>query len=422
MATKIRASTQLIADSATFVALACSGTASSANDVVNLATLEQKVIQGRTWREALLHADQLLDGASGGIKSAQAVWSTGNVSNNQTIVLKNGTVTETYTGKDAPAGGNDFQIGADGPASLAAFLAKVNANSDGTDGWSAVEATDLSSFGNGTYHVILICNNITDTTSRVYGSASSLRVAPFTATTYDYQLPAGLTNIPSSDPATRNFGFSRIQSDLKSGETHKILDGVDVDYAWDADSNAWTVSGLSVAAGNGIAVSGVTISAKRDVTGSANVATAISVGADGIGVRVDDATISYDAGTGRLEVKAGGIGNTHLGADCVDGDNIADDSIGAEHIIDGSVGEAALGAAAVSASKLHFFRDFAVGDGVETAFTLSNTPSDGALLLVFNGGIIQRGGGVDYTLATDTVTFATAPGDDDELQFFCVAI
>lgn len=59
-------------------------------------------------------------------------------------------------------------------------------------------------------------------------------------------------------------------------------------------------------------------------------------------------------------------------------------------------------------------------NGVLAAFTLSSTPSPAASLMLFTGGLLQRAGGVDYTLAGATVTFVTAslPQTSDILTGF----
>lgn len=54
-------------------------------------------------------------------------------------------------------------------------------------------------------------------------------------------------------------------------------------------------------------------------------------------------------------------------------------------------------------------------DGVNTAFTMTNTPSN-ALFLCFLNGLLQ--GSNDFSLSGSTVTFIIAPFTGDTLQFF----
>lgn len=59
-------------------------------------------------------------------------------------------------------------------------------------------------------------------------------------------------------------------------------------------------------------------------------------------------------------------------------------------------------------------------NGVLTTFTLVNAPSPAASLMLFTNQLLQRAGGVDYTLSGLTVTFVTGsiPQTDDLLRAF----
>ena len=48
-------------------------------------------------------------------------------------------------------------------------------------------------------------------------------------------------------------------------------------------------------------------------------------------------------------------------------------------------------------------------DGVNVTFTLAHTPSPAASLHLYLNGALQQAGGGDFTLATATITFNTAP-------------
>lgn len=52
-------------------------------------------------------------------------------------------------------------------------------------------------------------------------------------------------------------------------------------------------------------------------------------------------------------------------------------------------------------------------NGVNVTFTLPTTP--GPVVMIFRNGILQQGGGVDYTLSGSTVTFVVAPLPGDIL-------
>lgn len=66
-------------------------------------------------------------------------------------------------------------------------------------------------------------------------------------------------------------------------------------------------------------------------------------------------------------------------------------------------------------SDISFEDESANCDGIETAFTLSNTPLANSLQVYLNGLLQQEGSGADYTWATTTVTFATPPETGDIL-------
>lgn len=52
-------------------------------------------------------------------------------------------------------------------------------------------------------------------------------------------------------------------------------------------------------------------------------------------------------------------------------------------------------------------------NGSNTIFTLPTTPT--VICLIFRNGILQQGGGVDFTLSVATVTFVTAPSSGDTI-------
>jgi hypothetical protein len=52
-------------------------------------------------------------------------------------------------------------------------------------------------------------------------------------------------------------------------------------------------------------------------------------------------------------------------------------------------------------------------NGVNVTFTLPTTPN--TICMIFRNGLLQQGGGVDYTLAVATITFVLAPLAGDTL-------
>lgn len=57
-------------------------------------------------------------------------------------------------------------------------------------------------------------------------------------------------------------------------------------------------------------------------------------------------------------------------------------------------------------------------NGVNTTFSLAHTPSPAASLMLFLNGAFQAAAGVDYTLATATITFVSAPLTSGVLRAF----
>lgn len=47
-------------------------------------------------------------------------------------------------------------------------------------------------------------------------------------------------------------------------------------------------------------------------------------------------------------------------------------------------------------------------NGINATFTLANTPSPAGSLILTKNGQVMKSGGTDFTLATATITFATA--------------
>ena len=58
-------------------------------------------------------------------------------------------------------------------------------------------------------------------------------------------------------------------------------------------------------------------------------------------------------------------------------------------------------------------------NGSNVTFTLSQTPSDGARVLLWQDGLFQRQG-TDYTISSLTITMATAPETGQTLDAFYI--
>jgi len=64
-----------------------------------------------------------------------------------------------------------------------------------------------------------------------------------------------------------------------------------------------------------------------------------------------------------------------------------------------------------------FEHESSVGDGATKAFAITYTPIDVNALKVFLNGLLQRPT-TDYSLSGTTVTFVSAPADDQDIDFF----
>jgi len=145
------------------------------------------------------------------------------------------------------------------------------------------------------------------------------------------------------------------------------------------------------AQGNGIAGgAGSTLSVQAGDSGAANLADVISVEAEGISVKVDESTIDEN-GSGQLEVVDGAIGLSKL------------TGLSAGQIYVGS------GSAVVAGSYIIRENLSATVDGVETDFTLANTPFTGTEQVFLNGILQNSTGSADYSISGDTITFTEAP-------------
>lgn len=91
----------------------------------------------------------------------------------------------------------------------------------------------------------------------------------------------------------------------------------------------------------------------------------------------------------------------------LDGDGSGGGSTGRWYAVDKFGNRRALSAAAGSGSHTHVYSEVPAGtvNGSNATFTLASTPTAGSVLLYKNGLRQKAGGGNDYTLATDTITF-----------------
>ena len=205
-------------------------------------------------------------------------------------------------------------------------------------------------------------------------------------------------------------------------------------------------------AGNGVTGGGgSSLAVDPDITSTTTTeANAVIVGANGVSVKVDDASLEGSgqggAGAESLRIKALGVDTAELAVDAVTGAKIADDQIDSEHYIDGSIDNQHIADDTILEVKLDvtnaptdgFFLTFdnasggftwvespavsgvqeadlqyddfsAVTNGVLIDFTLTDIPVTKSLQVYINGQLIREGIGKGFILNPDS-------GDTKEIQ------
>lgn len=141
--------------------------------------------------------------------------------------------------------------------------------------------------------------------------------------------------------------------------------------------------------------------------------------ADVIDVQVDGATVEVN-GSNQLQLVAASVQTSHLADSAVNSDILADDAVDSQHIADGAIDTAHLSAASVTGAKTSFANEQFTGadltGGSSDTLTLAGTPVV-ATLLVFVGGALQRrGAGNDFTIAANVITFLSIPAAGDNIE------
>jgi len=199
---------------------------------INKSQLDQALITGGYFKELLLVSRQTNN--SQGILAASAVYFAAQPVSGDTITLTDGTSTRTF---GAGSGGDvQYTIGATVAATMQNFSDAVEA--DGTAWVSDFAASGLESINaGGVVYIIPFYNTVGD--SKIYGTwgtQANCQVVDYTGEA-EYTKKTS-SNLPTSSPASSNFGIYRIQSELIPGELHYI-ESSDAIRAWDDDSNTW---------------------------------------------------------------------------------------------------------------------------------------------------------------------------------------
>jgi len=215
-------------------------------DAATKSYVDNLLTAGVTWREILLHPNQLSD--TQGILSAITVGITGQPNPGDTITLSNGVTTRTY---GAGTGGNvQYVIGTDFETTLRNLAAAILGDASGT--WNAYYTTTFNGI------VCIIERLYAEFRSKMYGTwtghQSQCLIVDFTDE-LDYNKRSNST-LPSSAPTNGNFGFAHAHGDLNPGEMHIVAEN-DCLYTWDNDTEVWLcIAGSASVPDAGAAASG----------------------------------------------------------------------------------------------------------------------------------------------------------------------
>lgn len=184
--------------------------------------------------------EQFEDGGSSGICAAAAI----NLSGlpalfGDTFVIKNDTVTETYTGMEGdPIVAFDFNVGPNAIRAMRGLAAAINTDSVL---YSAVVYTTLGYFfAAAPTTVLVIYNKLAGTgTFRFFGTISATAKVCGFNDTYDYTVKSSTeVALPAADPTTPVCGYGRVTAALISGQTY-TAQATNSKLTWRDDTNLW---------------------------------------------------------------------------------------------------------------------------------------------------------------------------------------
>ena len=295
----------------------------AAGDATSKQYVDQAIVSGVTWKELVLAPEQLLNGGSGGILQGLLGTFTAVGTAADQFVLSDGTTTEPFTAVAGAPAAFQYQIGGSAAATLANLVAAINADSTL---WSAVQTAGLDAYFSATNdpQFVVYRTLVSAAADRAYGvltTQADIQVVAFAAGDQDYRESSGTqTSLPSTDPATKTFGFGRaLAAPIQTGDTHRVAND-NTAYTWDGDDLLWqnTDTGSSVTEGNGIDVTAGKIStdvATATVAGQygglVNTRTSDGTGAAGAdagynAVQTDNVTLEVNA-SNQLAIKGGSV-------------------------------------------------------------------------------------------------------------------
>jgi hypothetical protein len=297
------------------------GASFSGSQVPNADWVASQIATGVSWGYPVLDVVQLDDTGSGAVRQAVAFYLANDAAVGDTFRITDGSTTETWTAIAGASTGFSFQQGTSASATMTELAAQISAASTL---WDATVVTALNSINAGTGEVLVIYRTtqaaaddriMTDGTANT--TPADWKYVNFNGE--DTYSSAVTANLPSVDPAQKEFGPGKLSAGLAGGEAHVTLNG-DSQYVWDADGTAWTqISGTgSITAGAGLTKSGNTIDINSG-TGSLN---GIQVNANTIGLALGTSG-GLKLTTNELFIEPGDFAGTGLEDDGSDNLRIA---------------------------------------------------------------------------------------------------
>jgi hypothetical protein len=208
--------------------------------------VDQLFVQNRAWKEVLLQKEQLIDGAAGGVSQAIPLYLANQPSNGDTLSVTDGVLTRTYgfgSGGDVVV-----TIGANVDDTMSNLAATITG--DGSSLWDAAKVTDLNSINGGggsstSGHLVVIYRESQSADSfddRIFGTFTTQPDAQYVNYFGEKDYQSSLSaQLPTIDPAQKEFGIGRAFASLLANETHRVR-SEDLGYTWDSDGEAWQLT------------------------------------------------------------------------------------------------------------------------------------------------------------------------------------
>lgn len=249
------------------------------------------------WKEDLLSSAQL-DNTNDAIAQAIAFYWNVLPVNGDTFTITDGTNTETFTYSAVNAPFNPT-TGGTAITAMTNLVSRINTDSGF---WSAILATTLQSINTTNGNVIVLYRKVPTAlvNDRIFGVTGTANIGKYVnfGGQLDYRSKT-VVNLPTVDPATTTFGFSRLTVGLIPDEAH-VVRAEDSVYLWNDDAGTWQLSGGAVTLATSAPGGGVIGQSTFDSSLGLAVTTGVAR------VKVDTTSIAFN-GSGELTVAGGAV-------------------------------------------------------------------------------------------------------------------